>query len=69
MYEEKDGKFEKKTVKSYRTEIIAGEFLMLSSKDRASKKSEEKIQDDEFPSTPRSRPKPEEEIRIEDIPF
>lgn len=57
----------------YRTEIIADELIMLSSKDRASKKSqdaEEVI--DEAPraqEAPRKRAKPEESIALEDIPF
>lgn len=58
-------------VKMYRTEIIADELIMLSSKDRASKKKDEDIED--IPSStqdaPRKREKPEEHISIEDIPF
>ncbi len=60
-------------VKMYRTEIIADELIMLSSKDLASKKSKEEGESiDEAPRTqeaPRKRAKVEEEIALEDIPF
>jgi len=55
------------TVKMYRTEIIADELIMLSSKKKRDDEDETPTSKKETPA--RKKPSPDEEIHIEDIPF
>lgn len=55
------------TVKMYRTEIIADELIMLSSKKKRDDEDDTPASTKETPA--RKKPKQDEEIQIEDIPF
>lgn len=58
--------------KRWKTDIIVDEFMMLSSRDRATKKDEEsntESKSDKAPAKRELKSDPDQEIAIEDIPF